>query len=125
LHKVKEIHYRTPHLVFPNANLKPISVAITNIAACSGATYLLKDEVIALSKFVKENDPGGKLTRAATRKENARQRSTQRSYAMDLVDTPMPKLLASDDGLEQGEWSVEDFGDHWSSAEDEPIIISD
>jgi hypothetical protein len=72
IHKVKEIHFRTPHLVFPTAGLKPLSVAISNIAACAGATLLLQEEVIALGKFVKEHDPTGKITRAAVKKDNAR-----------------------------------------------------
>jgi hypothetical protein len=124
-HKVKEIHYRTPHLVFPTANLKPLSVAITNIAACSGATYLLEDELMVLARFIKENDPDGKITRAATRKENARLRNAQGLFGKALAEKSITQSVAGDDISEHGEWCLDEFGDDWAGSEEEPIIVSD
>ncbi|KAF2434116.1 hypothetical protein EJ08DRAFT_657792 [Tothia fuscella] len=84
-HKVKEIHWATPKLVFPDSDLKPLSVAISNISACAGATFLLEAEVKERAQYIKEHDPKGKLTRAAVKKQDAEKKAEYLARGLDVI----------------------------------------
>jgi hypothetical protein len=67
-HKVLEIHWRTPQLIFPESAWKPLRMTLYNTSPCSSTTLLRERDVLELANYIKAHDPRGEKLKLARKR---------------------------------------------------------
>lgn len=113
---MKEIHYRNPELIFPDAKFARMSVAISNNSLHPRATFLLVDEVISRMKYVEEHDPKRILTRAACKKQAETERERNLERQLQIIDG----IGTRDQQLREQQ---EESASVWQVEEEDPEVL--
>lgn len=74
-HRVHDIHWRTPQLVFPESAWRPLRMTLYNTSTCSSTTLLVEKEVIELADYIKAHDPRGIQLKLARKRVKDKARS--------------------------------------------------